>query len=181
MTEIATTPAELREREIRFDRRMKRRVFCEMTAGLLAAALLAWGATELLIGASSIAQYVAAGGQLLVVLGLGSVLHRIWQHHAKSRATGAAHLGAGRAESLLARLRNERDFLRDAWSWYVAPLVPGFVLMYAGFAFGPHSDPAAVILAVLATIAAMAGITWLNRRAASSLDRELRGYDESAA
>lgn len=112
-------------------------------------------------------------GALLNVAGVGVML---WLLH---RRASAQPLPEALADSLLQFHRNalarQRDALRSAWRWYVAPLVPGLVLFLCGRQIeNGQWQPWSFVLTALV----MAGVVWINRRAAHQLQREIDALDE---
>ena len=71
------------------------------------------------------------------------------------------------------QLERQRDLLRAAWSWYLLPFVPGFLVLEIGFVqvrSGPTSR--VVVLGVFAA-AVMVGIHFLNRYAANRIQERI--------
>ena len=77
-------------------------------------------------------------------------------------------------------LERQRELVASVWSWYLAPLVPGFIVYTIGHAIRfPHPAAWAGLVLLDATVALMFFLIWkLNMRTARCLDRmihELNG------
>jgi hypothetical protein len=70
-------------------------------------------------------------------------------------------------------LERQRDLVANVWPWYLAPLVPGFVLYTLAYAVAfPHPAQLAGLALLDAIVATVFLYIWkLNRRAARSLQR----------
>jgi hypothetical protein len=73
-------------------------------------------------------------------------------------------------------LVRQRDLLRSVWRWYIGPLVPGLAVFEAG-TMPQHSPWWMFLLVALFFLAVFGGIIWLNRRAATHLDRQIAELD----
>jgi hypothetical protein len=164
MTEEAVAAHERRLKEC-LDRRNRLEV---LASGITIAILLA-GAVLVMSQGPSMRDLVSALGCLLLAAGLGAIVWRVRSHVAVQRSS----LPRLDAKARLAeRLRSERDLLASVWTWYVGPLLPGFLLLWGGALFSGNGTAA-----VLGTVATAAVIWWVvrqNRRAAASFDRQLR-------
>jgi len=69
----------------------------------------------------------------LLIAGLA---YMVWQLHRRGSARDVpAELGLANGVDFYRReLARQRDLVRSAWSWYIAPVVPGLLLVTAGFA-----------------------------------------------
>lgn len=111
-------------------------------------------------------------GALLCVAGLGVLL---WQLH---RRASARPLPEALAGSLLgfhrSELARQRDALRAAWLWYVAPLVPGMTLFLCGRQIENGVwQPGVFVFVALVT----GGVVLLNLYAARRLQRQIDKLD----
>jgi hypothetical protein len=71
------------------------------------------------------------------------------------------------------QLTRQRDLLREVWSWYILPFVPGMLLMLIGFGVA-HPERIRFIVAYAVALAGlMIGLHLLNRRAATGIQRRL--------
>jgi hypothetical protein len=112
-------------------------------------------------------------GALLCVAGAGVTA---WQLR---RRASARPLPPDLAGSLLAfhrrELARQRVALQSVWRWHVGPLVPGLLLFLSGRQIenGRWQPGVFVITAVV-----LAGVLWINRRAARALQRQIDALDE---
>lgn len=164
----------LRARAQAFQRRIQRRNRIELAAGAVVIAVYCvyfwlhpfpWIRT----------------GCVLMVLGTLVLLHQL-HRRAGSRTPPAESLGMAQLAFYRAELVRQRDALRDAWLWYVAPLAPGLLV----FMWGMDTELAGPgagwwgLLRQLAVVAVLLGIVWLNRRAARELQHEIDALDRQA-
>jgi len=73
-------------------------------------------------------------------------------------------------------LERQRDLLRRVGRWQIGPLLPGQILFFAGLWISNVDDRGdAVVMTItgLLMAAVLAGVYWLNVRAASELQRQL--------
>jgi hypothetical protein len=170
------TPEALRERAAKLARQSRRRNVRETVAGGLGAAATAWVGWVVPIPLAQI-------GCALLVLGTIWVLVVLWR---RGRARPAPAPTAPTAEHLAhlrAELARERDLLGSVVSWYLAPLVPGLVLMPLGMILevAKRAPAAWAWLTMLIWIAcgaiAMVAVAWLNRRKSRQLAREIEALD----
>lgn len=147
----------------------------EFIAGGLVAAFLLFAGFSTLARAETLGSHVTGFGHLSVAAGTLWVILRL---HRLTRNARGATAGAPILAHLRQRIVAERDMLRGAWRWYVAPLVPGFVLIYGGAALEPEPNWTVFWTGTLLTTAILAGIAWLNHRAAVRAEREIVRLDE---
>lgn len=112
-------------------------------------------------------------GALLVLAGTGVVM---WQ---MVRRASARALPRDLASSLLdfhrRELARQRDALRSAWLWYVAPIVPGLVLLLCGRQIeNGRWQPSVFIVTALT----MLGVVLVNLYAARGLQRQIDKLDQ---
>lgn len=168
----------LRVRERQLEACASQRNRIEYIAGGIAAALLvATGATMLLREATT-GSVVSGTGHLVVAAAILWILARLrrWQRKARSTTLGTPIL-----THLRDRLKVERDMLRSAWRWYIAPLVPGFALIYGGILLEPQPNWIVFWSGVLFTAAIIGWIAWLNHRAADRLESEISRLDNEGS
>jgi len=168
MTTHSLSLDDIRSRQAELDRLVRRRNRMEYLTGGLAAAFLLVIGLIVLSGAETAADLLRAAGFLLLAAGLGIAGIRLFRG---SRPAGGDIAASGR-EHLLARLERERRLLESAWLWYVAPLVPGFVLVYLGTWWADPARPAFPLIAGAATVVFLVGVVLVNRAAARRLLRE---------
>ncbi len=117
---------------------------------------------------------------LLLIAGTFYVLVQL-HRRAPSRSLSA---DAGLWASLdfyIHELERQRAALRQVWSWYLLPLVPGFAASIAAAAASRPAKPGFIILFSVALAVLYFAIWRLNASAAAKLDRtidELRGSSE---
>lgn len=149
------------------------------------------------VGVRNAAEYVAAAAAALVLVRylwlfptpwmragsaacLVAVLFLAWQLRRRASALPPSELGAmpWRARHR-AQLVRQRDALRSAWLWYVAPLVPGLVLFRWGVETElPEGGPFArgwVINAGLAL--GLVAVAVVNRLVSGHLGRQIDALD----
>ena len=111
---------------------------------------------------------------VLVILG---ALVMVMQLHRRASAQptppAADALAFHRAE-----LVRQRDAIRSAWLWYLAPFAPGFALFTYGETLALGSAPLAMKLVVPAfTAAYVVAWFWINRRARRRLEARIAEID----
>ncbi|MDG0854252.1 hypothetical protein [Roseateles puraquae] len=120
-------------------------------------------------------------GSALIIL---ATVFIAWQLH--RRASNQALPGAAGEQGWMqhqrAQLARQRDALRSAWLWYVAPLLPGTVLFRWGVEVdlapgGPFARGWAANLAIALIFGAVALVNWL---AARRLQKRLDQLDRDA-
>ena len=170
------TPEALRERADKLARQSWRRNVRETVAGVLGAILVAALGWYMPIPLTQI-------GCVLLILGDVWVLVVLWR---RGRARPSPPPTAPTAEHLAhlrAELARERDLLASVLGWYLAPLIPGQVLIPLGMILevGKHAPPLWTWLTMFAWLAcgaaAFTGIAWANRRKSRRLARELEALD----
>jgi len=78
-------------------------------------------------------------------------------------------------------LTRQRDMLRRVGPWHIGPLMPGFILFFAGaWVNSVHNTKGAVVMAVsgVLAVAVFGFVYWLNVCAANKLQQELDGLGE---
>jgi hypothetical protein len=71
-----------------------------------------------------------------------------------------------------AELVRQRDLLDRMWLWYLLPLAPGLALLHVARA---AANPLATAVSAAGAVAVAVVLTWLNRRAARKLQRDIDG------
>ena len=167
----------------KLDRSLHRRNLLEMTVGVGLMGFFGLSGGQAL--------YEGALGRglamLLLTAGVGLVVHTFRTRGRAPRATPdqgtAGFLAAYRAE-----LSWQAALLRDVPRWYLGPLVPGVVALYAAVVWPqlsqlPTDEMGAALLVaavpgLLVPGAVFLGIAWLNRSAARKLEEQLEGLPE---
>lgn len=159
-------PEELARQATRLQRTVSRRNRRETVVAVLVAPVF-------LFYAWFFPHWLTKLGALLCVAGLGVLL---WQLH---RRASARPLPAALADSLLgfhrSELARQRDALRSAWLWYVAPLVPGMTLFLCGRQIENGAwQPSVFVFVGLV----MGGVVLLNLYGARRLQRQIDKLDQ---
>src|SRR5690606_31056557 len=147
-----------------------RRNRLEYLTGGGAAVFLLLGGILIMLGADGVPDLVVAAGFGALVIGIVAAGVRLVLAGRKT----APNMSGDSSAQLRRHLETERDLLRTAWLWYVAPLVPGFLLIYGGVWMSSPDRPAFVLIAGTLTLMFLMAVALLNRRAAAKMDRELR-------
>jgi hypothetical protein len=155
----------LRQRSGKFEKRIRRRNVREYVASLLAAVWFGYCFVTTHAALFRIAY-------ILFIAGLGWV---VYQLHRKGEARSMpAAMGASTClQFFRAELERQRDVIKNVWPWYLAPLVPGFVILTAAYM---RALPFPVNLASAVWIDGVAAVVFflvwkMNRRAAHRLQR----------
>ncbi|MGV7208663.1 hypothetical protein ACLB1G_12495 [Oxalobacteraceae bacterium A2-2] len=113
-------------------------------------------------------------GSALVMAATLLVLFQL-RRRASRRALPADSGAVASREFHRAQLRRQRDALRSAWRWYVAPYVPGLILFRWGVEsqLAPGAPFARGLAANLLIAVVLLAVILVNRRAANQLQREL--------
>ena len=170
---VRPSPEELDRRAHGLDRRVRRRNALEYGAGAIP--VLVFGAMAL--GHGDPLMRLAS---VVIVLGVIFVLHGL--HH-RAGASRVEDWAAPILDHHRAQLVRQRDALAGVWRWYLAPLVPGLALLFAGVwqivrdNAGASAATAHILPPVLIAGIVLAGIHWLNRVAARRLTRAIEALD----
>jgi hypothetical protein len=169
------TPSQMRKEADSFRRRVARRNRVETVAGVITMAVFGF---YVWVFPSPLMRI----GSLLVIAGVSFVL---WQLHrrAPSRSLPPEALGLPFIDYYRGELARQRDALRDAWLWYVAPLLPGFVVFRCGFPLGSMRIGPGWngMLVDLSAAAVFIGVIWLNRHGARGMQQKLDALDKQAS
>ncbi len=162
---IKMSAEEIRKRAGRFERRIRWRNIREYVGSLIAVGLFVYffSTTQGTLSRITFALFIA--GMLWIVV----QLHR--KGSAKALPSGVDTLTSLRLYR--GELERQRDVVTNVWSWYLAPLVPGFVVYTIGYAIQFQRPAAWAGLALLdAIVAGMFIVIWkMNMRAARCLTR----------
>lgn len=159
-----------------FERKIARRNWIEYTAGAITGPFFAFYAW------TSFTDGEVRLGLGWIAMLAGIILCLINLHRYGSNAPNDP------AQSVLSNLRSQMQRQRDALAsiarWYVGPLLPGLVwVMIARTSQSDSNGDASIAIPVaiiLFTSAILAGILFINRRAARKLSREIDMLDELA-
>jgi hypothetical protein len=155
----------LRNRAGKFERRIMRRNLREYVSSLVAAGAFIYffTTTQAVLFRLAYALFIA---------GLAWIVFQL--HRKGSAKTIPADMGTSTSlQFFRAELERQRDVVKNVWSWYLSPLVPGFIVLTAGSVTArpyPHGLASAAILD--AFVAALFFVVWkMNVRAARCLQR----------
>jgi hypothetical protein len=166
------SPDSLSARRGRLNACLRRRNRTEFIAGGAAMAFLVVAGAIGLADSTSGSDTVAASGLILVAAGLVVMLWRLQRHAVAQRMEPSR---SDQKAGFAGQLRRERDLLRSVWNWYIGPVVPGFVLVWAGMFAGGSVGVA--MIGTFITVAMLAWIARANFRAAAEFDNQLRELD----
>ncbi len=169
------TPDTLESRSRRLDNRIRNRNRFEYLAGgIVIIASLLLGGWLLLGGPVGQPDLMEGGG--FVALALGALVSMI-QLRRKTGGTSLPDGAQSSVNSYRAELVRQRDALRSVFSWYIAPFLPGFLLIYGASLLDPSAILWAVLLPAAITVAFLVWVVWANRRAAACIDQEIVALD----
>jgi uncharacterized membrane protein YfcA len=152
-------------------RAVRRRNTVEYVAAALVAAFFGANALGLFGMPDHPVQAVThVAGSLLMVAGAAVIA---WQLHVRASATPPNPGATGTLGYHLAALKRQRDALRAVWLWYVGPLIPGFIVLFAGAWLNPDADKSTLAIIQSIVVLVLAGVLWINRRAAKRMQREI--------
>lgn len=161
---ITMSIEEIRRRSARFERKIMWRNLREYLASLFAVGLLGY------FFATS--QGLFRVTFALFILGLVSMVVQLYRRGSTRSMPGALDTSAS-AQFYRAELQRQLDLVRSVWWWYLAPLVPGFIVYTIASAVLLPRPSAWLRLALLdGIVAAMFFWIWrMNTRAAICLRR----------
>jgi uncharacterized protein len=157
----------IRKRAGKFEHKISRRNLREYIASLLAAV----GFVYFFAKADDVLFRVTWG---VFIAGMGWVvvqLHRKGSARSMPAASGASTC----REFFRAELERQRDVVSNIWPWYLAPLIPGFVVYTVAYAVAFPRPASWAGLALLdGIVVALFLLVWkMNRRAARCLQRTI--------
>jgi hypothetical protein len=160
---------EIRHRAGKFQKKIYRRNAREYVAGLAAVVFIAFEFWRMPDALTRV-------GMGLMIAGM---LYLIWQLHRKGSARSLpAEMGLASGLDFFRReLERQRDLVGSVWSWYLGPLIPGWVVLMVALArINPgHLRHFGLTFAAFNLFAAFAFVfVWkLNQRAARRLQRRI--------
>jgi predicted membrane chloride channel (bestrophin family) len=167
--------ADIHVRSARFQAGIRQRNWREhIVAALLVVVFgwIAWITPDLIMKAGAVLSII---GLIYISVLLGT----------RARAGNARDLAAAKTWVAFYRgeLQRQQEALQDIWSWYLAPLVPGMIVIAAGAAF-TSDNPAPLfvkitlfVLVLLFCAAVFGFVYWINRRAARQLKSAIDKLD----
>lgn len=174
ITAVTFDPAALAAKAQRFDRQIRARNWREYAASLLVVLFFGWRA----INAAGPAQLI---GALLIIAAAIYVAVHIWKAGTPDRPDETVPT-AVRIDHLRRELDRQAHLLENVRTTYLAPFVPGFLLLAAAPMIDrPGSVGLSGALVALATLllvtAIIWAIDWLNRKAARDLRARIAALD----
>jgi hypothetical protein len=104
-------------------------------------------------------------GSLLVLAGTAYVVVQLYRRSNPSTLPGELGL-TGSVAFYRQELVRQRDLVRSVWSWYLAPLVPGLLVISKG-----------KIITLVVNAVVFGGVWWLNLRGAARPTRQIEELD----
>ncbi len=157
----------IRLRAGKFERKISHRNIREYLSSLLAALTFGY----FLVTTHDVLFRIA---YVLFIAGLGWVVFQL--HRKGSAKTMPGAMGSSTSMQFFRNeLERQRDVVNNVWSWYLAPLVPGFIVLTIASALA-HPFPAGLASALLldACVAVLFYGVWrMNARAARCLQRSI--------
>ena len=170
------TPATLESRVRQLDDRIsKRNRFEYLTGGVATAGSLLLGVWLLLGGPYGQPDLMVGGGFMALAVG---TLIAIMQLRRKTGGVALLDGAQPSIDSYRAELVRQRDALRSVLGWYIAPFLPGFILIYGASFLDPSTVLWAALLPAVITAAFLVWVVWANRRAAARIDKEIVALDQ---
>jgi hypothetical protein len=121
--------------------------------------------------------WMMQAGAALIIL---ATLFVAWQMHRQASARAVPEIGEALRDFHREELIHQRDALRSVGRWYLAPFVPGMVLVMMGRWFQSHvggrslaMDHLGILIASGVCALVFGGIWWLNLRGAKRLQAEI--------
>lgn len=114
---------------------------------------------------------VRAGNAMMIA----GTVYMMWQMHRRG-AAGSLPVGVSASawmDFYRRELVRQRDALRSIWKWYLAPFVPGIILILVGRAIQFQGKLTPVFVTAAICIAVFAGIWALNAWVARKLQRRI--------
>jgi hypothetical protein len=156
----------IRQRAVRFERKISRRNLRESIAGLFAIAGFSYF-------------FVTTPGILLRVTWALFIAGMIWviiQLRRKGTPkTMPAMMGSSTSVDFFrSELERQRDVVKNVWPWYLAPLVPGYIALNVAYVFAfPRARWAGFAVLDVIFVAIFVGVWKMNHRAARCLQRTI--------
>lgn len=163
---------ELRRRSRRLTRIVSRRNLREYVAAavvVVAFGFMAWKAPLPLM---RVADVLSVAGMIFVVYHL----HR----HGAARAMPADMGLTSCLQFHRGELERQRDLLRGVWKWYLAPLVPGMILVYLAAALAHPEHASRAVWGLGGSLVLFVLIGELNRRVAEKLQLRIDALEKDS-
>ena len=121
--------------------------------------------------------WMMQAGAALIIAG---TIYVVWRMHRHASARAVPDAGEALRAFHREELIRQRDALRSVGRWYLAPFVPGMVLVMMGRWFQSHvggrslaMDHLGILLASALVAQVFGGIWWLNQRGADHLQKQI--------
>jgi len=125
--------------------------------------------------AATASSWIVQAGYLL---GIAATVFISWQLHARASARTLPPTGALSVLAFhRAELARQRDAMRSVWGWYLAPMIPCFVVVTLGRVLEKPSDWTFWVASVAVAGIILAGVLHLNLRGAEALQRDIEEID----
>ena len=178
MTPQTLTTELLETRSRQLDARIGKRNRWEYLAGLITGVVtLVVALFVLFSGPLDQPAIMIGSGLLLLTAGAGIAMLQL---HRRTGGGTAVDGATPILTSYRAELVRQRDALRSVMAWYVAPFVPGFLLIYGSSFITPDGFVWAALIPAGITIAFLAWVYQANRKAADCIDDEIADLDRRA-
>jgi len=155
----------IRKRAAKFERKIVRRNLRESVAAVVVAGLF----TYFIVTTHETVFRVTYG---LFIAGMIWVMAQLWKKGAPR--TMPADIGNSTClEFLRSELERQRDLIKDVWTWYLAPLVPGYAALNVAMAVTQPSKLVRLAVLDVFFVALFVGCWQLNLWAARCLQRSI--------
>lgn len=173
----AIDPDKLEAHVRAFDARIRRRNTIEAAACAVVVVVFLARALGLLPGSpgAGLSGWLSRSGDVLMALAAVFVSVQI---HRLARPVTPERKAAGLLSFHLEQLQRQSAALKSSPLWYVAPFLPGVVLIFGGYAAGADAAIVWPLLGGAVALAVLAAIVWLNLDAAKEFDAEIRWLEE---
>jgi Flp pilus assembly protein TadB len=147
-------------------------------------------ATAIVVAAFAFFAWEAPGwmGKIGSVLTIVAALFVVWQLYRRGAARTPPQSGSAMdlLDCHLHELTRQRDALKSVWRWYLAPFVPGMVMLLAGFYFQSPPAPGRtiewhhqfILLFAVFMVLLFVAVWLLNALAAARWQREIDALEK---
>jgi len=171
--ELNMTLATIRSTALKFQNRIRRRNIREyagMVLGTVMYCTFMWFMPGLLL-------------KIGAALTLAGMYYSVYQIHrdGSSREVPVDSAAGDCLEFHRRELTRQRDMLRRVGPWHIGPVMPGFVLFFAGVWMNSVDDTKSAIVMAISGILAVAVfgfVYWLNVRAANKLQQQIEALGD---
>jgi len=159
----------IRLRAGKFERRIARRNLRETIAGVVVIAPFSY----FFVMSDAILERITWALFIAGVIWVLAVLHLKGAPKAVPGNAGSATC----VDFFRSELERQRDLVKNVWSWYLAPLVPGYIALNAAWVFASPRVVSWTRLTLLDAffVAVFVGVWKMNQRAAQRLQKSIDG------